>query len=149
MCAMTRSGQDTDDWLSRLSCLNVNRDRLVARLIGDEAMKGCEDDIVLDAAHDRHRRLTLILKTSDILDLDALNELVSPTAKCLQKHHLPQNMKARFAPQCTVRTSIPYLYPLDANSRQIAAFCCPCRNCPLYGKVQLRNGFFGETVHLG
>jgi hypothetical protein len=42
---MTRSGQDVEDWLSRLNCLNVKRDRLRFGLIGDEVMNGCEDDM--------------------------------------------------------------------------------------------------------
>jgi hypothetical protein len=46
MCAMTRSEQDVDDWLSRLSCLNVKRDRLRAGFIGEEVTNGCEDDMV-------------------------------------------------------------------------------------------------------
>ena len=46
MCAMTRRGQDVEDWLSRLSCLNVKRDRLRAGLSGEEVMNGCEDDML-------------------------------------------------------------------------------------------------------
>lgn len=46
MCAITRSGQETEDWLSRLSCLNVKRDRLRAGLIGEDEMNSCEDDML-------------------------------------------------------------------------------------------------------
>jgi len=45
MWAITRSGQEVEDWLRRLSCLNVKRDRLRAIFIGEEAINGCEDDM--------------------------------------------------------------------------------------------------------
>ena len=45
MCAITRSGQVVEDWLSRLRCLKVKRDFLRAGPRGEEVMKGCEDDI--------------------------------------------------------------------------------------------------------